>query len=469
MKTKRLRDLFPDSSEDTEIRDLRINSRDVRPGDLFICTKGATADRHDFAKDAVARGAAAVVASRPVDVPVPVVYVENTNAAMPHIAAALYDHPEREMHVTAITGTNGKTTVATILSEMLGQEKCGYIGTNGICCAAFDEPIRNSCPDADRMYPYLRRLRDAGCDSAVLEATSEALHFGRLDTFRFDTVIFTNITQDHLNTHKTVENYVNAKLLLLGLIKDDAVVILNRDDRYYERERAAAGAHRVVTYGKDPEADLCIQAIEGVEGGTKITLGGRTFLSPMIGDFNAYNLAAAFCAMMVRGIPLDECIRRTDRIRPVAGRMEALDFGQKYQVILDYAHTPDAFRKILPYLAEHKKGRLITITGSAGGREKEKRPEMGRLVLDYSDLVIFTMDDPRTEDVNEIIDDLLSGSEKMNYLRIPDRKEAIWKALSMAEPDDTVLVAGKGRDNYMALGTEYLPYCDYDTIKEFYS
>ena len=234
---KHLRDIFPECFANPEIKNICINSRDVKPGDLFICTNGVTADRHDYALAAVNNGAAAVVASRPVNVPVPVVYVKDTNKALPHIAAALYGHPEKEMLLTAVTGTNGKTTVATILSDMMGQDRFGNIGTNGISCAAFNEPIRNTCPDADRMYQYLRRLVDAGCTSAVLEATSEALLFGRLDSFRFDTVIFTNITQDHLNTHKTTENYVKAKLRLLSLLKKDATVILNTDDCFFEREK----------------------------------------------------------------------------------------------------------------------------------------------------------------------------------------------------------------------------------------
>ena len=259
---KHLRDLFPEHPDNPEIRNLCINSQDVKPGDLFICTKGATTDRHDFVLSAVKNGAAAVVASRPIDVSVPVVYVNNTNEAMPHLAATLYEHPDNKMNLTAVTGTNGKTTAATILSEMMGQEWFGYIGTNGVASSIFREPIRNTCPDADRMYLYLRQLADAGCTSVVLEATSEALLFGRLDTFGFDTVIFTNITQDHLNTHKTIENYVKAKLHLLDLLKKDATVILNADDKYFEREKTAAGEHRIISYGMAEKADLRIESIE---------------------------------------------------------------------------------------------------------------------------------------------------------------------------------------------------------------
>ena len=498
-RLKHLRDLFPEHPDNPEIRNLCINSQDVKPGDLFICTKGATTDRHDFVLSAVKNGAAAVVASRPIDVSVPVVYVNNTNEAMPHLAATLYEHPENKMNLTAVTGTNGKTTAATILSEMMGQEWFGYIGTNGVANSIFREPIRNTCPDADRMYLYLRKLADAGCTSVVLEATSEALLFGRLDTFGFDTVIFTNITQDHLNTHKTIENYVKAKLHLLDLLKKDATVILNADDKYFEREKTAAGEHRILSYGMAEKADLRIESIECMRAKTilKVTVRGHlagsapskyeteqngfalrpeqteneriyTIVSPLVGDFNAWNLCAAICAMLDHGLRMEEIISRIAWIRPIAGRMEELFFGQPYRLVLDYAHTPDAFRHILPFLKMTKEGRLITLTGSAGGRDRGKRPEIGRLVTEYSDLVIFTADDPRMEDVNGIIDDLVSESKKRNFIRIPDRKKAIAEALRMAQAGDTVLVAGKGRDNYMALGEEYIPYSDYETIESYF-
>ena len=477
---KRLSELIPGCGFDTEIRGISIDSRSTKPGDLFVCVSGATADRHAFVPAAVKNGAAAVIASRPVETGVPVVYVEDTNRALAELARSLTDHPEREMHMTAVTGTNGKTTVATLISQLYGEDRCGRIGTNGVACAAFSFPIRNTCPDADRLYPYLRQLRDAGCDSTVLEASSEALAAGRLDGLPFDTVIFTNITRDHLNTHGTIENYIRAKLLLLELVKPEGLAVLNADDPPFRREAEAAPC-RVFSYGKAADADLRIRESRFTGHGTEIVwqYEGKEYpcLSPMAGSFNVYNLTAAAAALLGRGLSLPEIIDRFGRIRPVPGRAELLSYGQAFRVVLDYAHTPDALRQIYGLLEEVREadlrekgrtGRILTVVGSAGGRDRDKRGEMGEICLSSSELVYFTMDDPRTESVDAIIDDLVGDGQKKNFLRINDREEAIFTALSEAGPDDIVLVTGKGRDNYMALGTEYLPYSDEEVIRAFF-
>ena len=489
---KKLCELYPQSTSTAEITDVKINSRDCGPGDLFICTMGATADRHDFVEDAVRRGASAIVASRPVEEAitrasqpgqetenrplsplVPVVYVENTNAELPYLCQRLFDHPEQELCMVGITGTNGKTTTATMIADMIGMDACGTIGTTGIRCSAFDEPIRNSCPDADRLYKYLRRFRNAGCTTVTMEATSEALAAGRLRGMTYDAVIFTNITRDHLNTHKTIENYVAAKHMLLGLVKEDGVTILNTDDAHFPETRAMANG-RVMTYGKAENADLRILSVTGLredaQEGMRVVFSfdGKEYTAdcPLGGEFNAYNLAAAMLFLFCKGYSMEESAARAKRIRPVPGRAEWIRRGQAFGVVLDYAHTPDALRKICAYLKQEARGRLITVTGSAGGRDADKRGEMGEVVLSYSDLVIFTMDDPRDEDVNKIIDDLIGDGSRTNYVREPDRPAAIRKAFSMAEPDDIVLIAGKGRDNYMALGHEYVPYSDAEEIEK---
>ncbi len=487
--------LYPAATGDAQISDIKINSKECRQGDIFICTMGATADRHDFVEDAIAHGASAVVASRPVEervhlaceakgIPViPIAYVENTNAELPYLAQRLFDDPEKKMRTVGITGTNGKTTVATMIAQMIGMEAAGTIGTTGIRCAAFDEPIRNSCPDADRLYKYLKRFLDAGCGTVTMEATSEALAAGRLRGMTYDTIIFTNITQDHLNTHGTIENYVKAKLMLLEHLKTGGSILLNTEDLHFAEELAAAEKEvekvsgKILTYGKAESADLRILSSHAAPNGgmqAELSLEGRRqiVLCPLQGEYNVYNMAAAVLALTASGYPFEDACGRVHKIETVPGRGEFLSFGQPFRIVLDYAHTPDALEKVLTMLQEIKTGRIITLTGSAGGREKEKRPAMGRIVLTMSDLVIFTMDDPRTEDVNAIIDDLISGAPEegdyAEYIRIPDRVEAIAKAFSLAKPEDIVLVAGKGRDNYMAVGHEYLPYSDYDTIAEYF-
>ena len=253
-------------------------------------------------------------------------------------------------------------------------------------------------------------------------------------------------------------------------VSDDGFSILNKDDKYYEEFKQVAKG-TILTYGKK-DADLEIVDINEEINRTTITLKYKEtvymFDSPLLGEFNVYNLCAGILALLAVGYDINEIIDKVENIKVPDGRCQFLNYGQDYYIVLDYAHTPDAFSKLYDLLTKVKKNRIITVTGSAGGREHEKRPDMGKLVLDKSDYVIFTMDDPRNEDVNSIIDDLVSTSTKNNYERIVDRKEAIFKAFDMAEKDDIILIAGKGIDNYMALGNEYVPYCDLDVIKEYF-
>ena len=466
----RLNELY-DCPYDVEIKGIKMNSKEVVPGDLFICTKGVTADRHDYVEDAIHHGAVAIVASRKIDVSVPVIYVEDTNRELPHLCSKFYRNPQDQLALVGITGTNGKTTVAMLIQDLLGSDICGYVGTNGIKCHAFQESIRNTTPDVDRMIPYLRRFADSGCKIVSMETSSEAFFRKRLDLFRFQVSVLTNITQDHLNIHKTLENYIDCKCELFRKTKKDGFCILNRDDEHFEAVRSCCNG-KVLTYGTSEQADLRILKMKSLVDGTDITFQFQEETydvhSPLIGEFNVYNLMAAFLVGYCFQLSMRDLIARIDRISMIPGRMELLKFGQPYQIILDYAHTPDALQKILSYLAKVKKGRLITVTGSAGGREQEKRGLMGKLVLDFSDHVIFTMDDPRNEDVNTIIDDLISLSDKKNYERIIDREEAIFHALDLAKEKDIVLIAGKGRDNYMAYRDLYLPYCDYDEVKKYF-
>lgn len=466
---KKLNELYTCPYE-TLIKDIKINSKECEEGDLFVCTMGVTADRHNFVSDAVLHGAVAVVASRKVDTTVPVIYVEDTNRELTLLARRFYDHPEKKLKVIGVTGTNGKTTVASIIQNLMGRDICGYMGTNGIISHDFEESIVNTCPDADRLYKYMNRFVKSGNKYLSMEASSEALFRNRLWGVSFDVAIFTNITEDHLNVHKTKENYIASKLKLLQLLNPNGVAILNIDDDNYEREVSSCNA-KILTYGKKPST-LQIVSCELSSSYTTIQYRyqGKIYLvkSNLLGEFNAYNLAAAMLTLLHYGYPMEEIISRVKNVQVLKGRLEFLDFKQNYSIILDYAHTPDAFEKLYEVLDKIKKKRIITVTGSAGGREKEKRGLMGKIVLEHSDYVIFTMDDPRTENVDTIIDELLTLSkDKRNYERCQNRAEAIEKALSLAQQDDIVLIAGKGRDNYMALAEGYVPYCDFDVIQNY--
>lgn len=468
---KKLNELYPNCGySDILISGIKINSKEVEPGDIFVCTMGVTADRHDFINEAIKNGAVAVVVEKDVECSIPVIKVKNTNEELPLLASRFYDYPENNLDIIGITGTNGKTTVATIIQDLIGNDICGYLGTNGIICSKFNESIRNTTPDSDRLYSYLRRFVDSKCKLVSMETSSEAFYRKRLENIKFKVGIITNITEDHLNIHKTIENYVACKKKLVNQVRNDGYSILNIDDEHYEEVRKVANG-TILTYGKK-ECTLQIVDTRFSLKDTKVTLKYQDkiyeFISPLLGEFNVYNLCAAILALITFGYDIDKIIKKINNIVAPSGRVNFLEYGQNFNILLDYAHTPDAFAKIFALLDAVKKGKIITITGSAGGREIEKRGPMGKLVLDKSDYVIFTMDDPRYEKVEDIINDLLSESNKNNYEIIIDRKEAIYRAFEMAKENDIVLVAGKGIDNYMAVEDKYLPYSDLEVIEEYF-
>ena len=467
---KKLSELYK-GFPDILINDIKINSKEVNNGDLFVCIKGVNVDRHDYVADAIKNGAVAIVASKRIDVSEPVIYVDDTNEELINLCQRFYDYKPNELILIGVTGTNGKTTVASIIQDLIGNESCGYLGTNGIICSKFNEKIRNTTPDADRLYKYFKRFKDSGCNIISMETSSEAFLRGRLKKLEFAIGILTNITEDHLNIHKTVDNYVSCKKQLFKQVKMDGYCILNKDDKYFNEIKSVCSG-KVLTYGKN-DCDLKIINIKESIDKTELSINYLNQVynikSPLLGEFNVYNLCAAILSLLALGYKIENIIKNINNIKVPQGRMEFLDFGQKYSIILDYAHTPDAFNSIYKTLNKIKNGRIITVTGSAGGREHEKRPLMGKMVLDNSDYCIFTMDDPRCEDVNEIINDLISDTDKDNYEKIIDRKDAIYKALAMAKNNDIILIAGKGDDKYMAIGNEYMPYSDRETIASYFN
>ena len=467
---KKLSELY-NIDDDRLIKSIKINSKEIEPGDIFVCTMGVTADRHDFIDEAIKNGASAIVVSRDVgEKSVPVIRVDDTNLELRKLSAKFYDYPSEKAFMIGVTGTNGKTTVAEIIYQLLG-ETCAYIGTNGRKYKNKHFSMRNTTPDVDRLYMYFREFIDAGCNTICMEASSESYYWHRLDDIKYDIGIVTNITEDHLNIHKTIENYVDCKCQLVKHVKDEGYSILNSSDKYFHRFKKAAHG-KIVSYGYKDSDTLKIENYVLKRDKTIINFryNNKSYevVSPLLGSFNVDNLASAILVLLCKSISFEEIVKRVSKIKQIEGRMEIMPFVSKYTVILDYAHTTDALDNILTFLNMVKDARIITVTGSAGGRESAKRPLMGKVVLEKSDYVIFTMDDPRFEDPNKIIDDLVSESDKTNYERIVDRKKAIYKALDIAEDNDIILIAGKGRDDYMAVDDKYLPYCDYDVIKSYY-
>lgn len=466
---KKLSDLYK-NAENVEIKDIKINSKEIKENDLFVCIKGVTTDRNEYIFEAVKNGASAVITDKNIKLNIPVIVVKNPNEELIKLSQKFYDFNQNDFKIIATTGTNGKTTVSSIIKDMIGNNSA-YIGTNGIRYKNIEESIVNTTPSADRLYKYFKRFKDNGCNIISMEASSEAFLRKRLDNLKFDIGIVTNVTSDHLNTHKTLENYINCKKELVKNIKEDGYSILNSDDSYFgDFKKISKGT--ILTYGKCESTLQIINYKEKIDN-TLITLKYKNKIynikSPLLGEYNVYNLCAAILSLIGLNYDMDDIINRIKYIKIPKGRFEILDFKQKYKIILDYAHNIDAFSKIFNYINKIKKNNVITVTGSAGGRSKEKRPLMGKIALDNSRLVVFTMDDPRDEDVNEIINDLVKESNKSNYIRILDRKDAIKYALSIAKKDDIVLILGKGRDNYMAIKDKYISYNDYDVIKEYFT
>lgn len=466
---KNINELY-DVNYDTLIKDIKINSKEVEKNDLFVCTKGVNADRHDFIDEAVDNGAAFLVVKKEGNYKIPYVKVDDPNKELALLAKKFYNNPDELIKLIGITGTDGKTTTASIIRDLLGHKLCGYIGTNGVEGKTFSDKLTNTTPECHLIYKYLYLFNKDDLKYVSMETSSEAFYRNRLTSFTFDVGILTNITEDHLNIHKSMDNYIDSKKSLFKQIKSDGVAILNIDDKHYDEFKNIHS--NTLTYGKNTLADIYIKDVEEKANCTDIIFVYKNkeykVTSPLLGMFNVYNLMASILCLLYFNIDIDEILSRVKNINTPKGRCEFLDFNTNYKIVLDYAHTPRGLEAILDYLNKIKEGRIITVTGSAGGREKEKRDEMGRIVLDKSDIVIFTMDDPRNEDPNEIIKEMINNREGC-YKIIINRAEAINFALDHAKSGDIVLIAGKGRDNYMAIGNDYIPYNDYEVIKEYFS
>lgn len=461
---------FYEVSYDAEIKDIKINSKEVEKGDLFVCIKGVNTDRHDFIDEAIENGASFLIVKKDGNYKIPYMKVDDPNKELSVLAKKFYNNPDELIKLIGVTGTDGKTTTTSIIRDLLGHNLCGYIGTNGVEGKTFSDKLTNTTPECHLIYKYLYLFNKDNLNYASIETSSEAFYRERLSSFTFDVGILTNITEDHLNIHKTIDNYIDSKKNLFRQIKNDGVAILNIDDKHYDEFKDIH--NNTLTYGKSILADIYLKDVVEKANCTDITFVYKNkeykVTSPLLGMFNVYNLMASILCLLHFNIEMEDILSRVRNINTPKGRCEFLNFNTNYKIVLDYAHTPKGLEAILNYLNKIKEGRIITVTGSAGGREKEKRDEMGRVVLEKSDIVIFTMDDPRNEDPNEIIKEMISNREGC-YQIIIDRRDAINFALDHARSGDIVLIAGKGRDNYMAIGDEYIQYNDYEVIKEYFS
>ena len=462
---KKLNELYPSAGFDIPINSIKINSKEVTNGDLFVCTMGVTADRHDFIDDAIKNGAAAILVSKDINnKSVPVIKVDNTNKEFPFLCQKFYDYPDHSLKMIGVTGTDGKTSVSTIIQTLIGSDLCGYIGTNGRNCAGFSGDNPNTTPDADKLYAYLSEFVKFNCKYAVMEASSEAFFRGRLQSVMYDLSVYTNITSEHLNIHGSFENYVECKLQLFKQTKKEGFCVLNSDDELFERVKSSCNG-KVLTYGMKGDNTLQIVNYRICPDRTFIDFKycGEQFSveSPLLGDFNVYNLAAGLLSVLALGFKLEDVLDKVKNIK-VDGRLHMLDIDAPYHVMIDYAHTPNGIAKLLNFVHTLDINRSIVVIGSAGERDYKKRHIMGKTVCDNASYAIFTYEDPRSEDPRDIIEMMISDIKDSydNYEIVVDRREAIRKAINMAGDKDIVLILGKGNETYQKLKNETIFFND---------
>ncbi len=464
-----------DLPRDPEVRGLAYHSRRVQPGDLFIALSGRRHDGHLFLEDALRRGAVAALVEHQVpEVNLLQVRVPNTRQAMARVAARFYGHPSRHLMVFGITGTNGKTTTVYLLRALLNLAgvPTGLLGTIEYDLLDRRIPASLTTPESVDLQRFLREIQEAGGQAAVMEVSSHSVAEHRIDQIHFRYGIFTNLGRDHLDYHGSLEQYLEAKLRFVERVAE--ALVLNADDPVAPQVLRRVHATRVLTFGTRPQADLRFRILRNDLFGLDIELSGLfsgRFSLPLPGSYNAYNLLAAFLAFYAHtgDNPLAYQKALQERFQGVPGRFQTLlDRGAPFQVIVDYAHTPDALAVLLRAVRELQPRRIIVVFGAGGDRDPGKRPLMARTVEQLADLMVLTSDNPRSEDPLAIIADLVEGLEQpeQNVYVEPDRRRAIALALDLAEPGDVVVIAGKGHEITQTIRGQKIPFDDRKVARE---
>ncbi len=452
------------------------DSRRVRPGDVFVAVCGFEADGHDFVGEALASGAAAVIAERRMQgLDVPVFVAHSSREALSRIGDALYGHPSGELALIGVTGTNGKTTTAFLIDAVLraAGRSTGLMGT--ICYRVgeetFEEP--RTTPEGPDLQGYLRRMVEAGATHAVMEVSSHGLALGRLLGCDFETAVFTNLTQDHLDFHGDMETYFQAKSRLFTAFSPQSAVV-NVEDAYGAR-LAGMASGEVWTYAAEGEADVVAEDVRASASGMRFRLctpAGQTRIeTTLIGRHNLSNVLAASAACLAQGLSLEEVAAGVAALENVPGRFEKVEAGQPFLVVVDYAHTEDALARVLEFARPVTQGRLLTLMGCGGDRDARKRPLMAAAALRASDYVVMTSDNPRTEEPASILRQVEAGADLVpgstgRWRSILDRREAIRAIIASADAGDTVVIAGKGHETYQIIGHERTPFDDCEEARE---
>jgi len=473
LKIKKIQGIMP-----TQITTLVADSRKVQKGSVFVCINGNTVDGHDFIEAAINKGAKLIVVERmPEKIKAEICYVivPDTQRALAYLANKYYDYPSSKLNIIGVTGTNGKTTVTSAVNELLRKDgfKTGLTGTIYIDVNGEKFSTQNTTSDSITIQETLRKMVDAGVTNVIMEVSSHGLSLGRLLGVEFQMGVFTNLTQDHLDFHGTMENYKHAKSLLFSQlgqdIRKEKVAILNADDStsdYYKTVTSAS----VITYGIDNEADYKAENIIYKEDKTLFTLvypeGKEEFTIPFVGKFNVSNMLAVIISAHESGVSIKKIAEHIKGIKAADGRMERVIEDKKRHIFVDYAHTPDGVEKVLDsvrmFVSPKKK--IFFVIGTGGNRDKLKRPIMGKIASDKADFVLYTTDNPRFEPWEEILQQMADGAVKENYECIGNREQAIYRAVELAQEGDIVVIAGKGHENYQIIGDKKYPFSDREVV-----
>ena len=459
-----------------DVKNICSDSRKVNPGFLFVAVAGICTDGHDYIPKAIEQGATVVVYDKPMIEEyfsrVTYIQVENSAKALAEIAAAWFDNPSAKLKLVGITGTNGKTTIATLLYDTVRKlgHSAGLLST--VCNYVNDEayPTSLTTLDAISLNQLMSKMVDAGCEYAFMEVSSHAIHQHRTHFLRFVGGVYTNLSQDHLDYHKNMLEYLNVKKQFFDNLPVDAFALTNSDDKngMVMLQNTKASKH---TYSVKKLADYKARIFEKHFDGTDIEINGRELTVQFVGVFNVYNLLAVYGTAVLLGLPTDDLLVTLSSLKSVAGRFQTIRSPHDVTAIVDYAHTPDALVNVLNAIHEvlGNKGEIITVVGSGGNRDKTKRPIMARESVERSNKVILTTDNPRFEEPQEILNDMLTGltaKQKQQTLNILDRREAIKTACNLAKPGDVILIAGKGHENYQDIKGVKYHFDDKEVVEE---